>query len=40
MLDHAAELHLRYAVVVADGEHDPDGAAQLSALGAKSLTQS
>jgi len=40
LLDHAAELHLRYAVVVADGEHDPDGAAQLAALGAKSLTQS
>ncbi|GAA1309196.1 PmoA family protein [Pseudonocardia xinjiangensis] len=39
VLDDDAELHLRYAVVVADGEHDPDGAAHLAALGAKSLTQ-
>jgi hypothetical protein len=40
VLDHGAELRLRYAVVVADGEHDPDGAAQLAALGAKALTHS
>jgi hypothetical protein len=32
-----ADLSLRYAVVVADGEHDPEGAAELAALGRVAL---
>jgi hypothetical protein len=34
-----ADLALRYAVVVADGEHDPESAAHLAAMGATSLTR-
>jgi hypothetical protein len=39
VLADGAELTLRYAVVVAAGEHDPESAGHLAALGVKALTQ-
>jgi hypothetical protein len=39
VLQDGAELALRYAVVVAAGEHDPGSAARLAAMGATTLEQ-